>query len=337
MKRILSLLTAVAALAVMTVSQADAREQIRIVGSSTVYPFSSYVAEEFGATTKYPTPIVESTGSGGGHKIFSGGVGESYPDITNSSRRIKVKELKKDFAAGISKVIEVKVGFDGIAIAQNKKAKGFNVTRKQLALAVAEEVPMNGKLVKNPYKKWSDVDSSLPNVKIMIYGPPTSSGTRDAFEELVLEKATKKIKVYGGKYSKIRQDGAYIPAGENDNLIVQRLTKDTTAVGIFGYSFLEENSDRIKPITINGVAPTPDTVSQGEYPVSRSLFFYIKADHIGKTPGLTEYVDLFLSEKMIGPRGFLKNIGLIPLPADERKAVRARWEKREGLQVSDLK
>lgn len=341
MKRILAFSLLTVALVAVTIVPSFAKEQIRIVGSSTVYPFSSYVAEELGATTKYATPVVESTGSGGGHKIFAS-AGKGQPDITNSSRRIKQKELKKDMAAGISKVIEIKIGFDGIAIAHSMKAQGMNLTRAEMALAVAAEVPVNGKLVKNPYQRWSDINSALPNNKIVIYGPPTSSGTRDAFEELVVQKATKKMKEYkAAGYKKgtkeIRQDGAYIPAGENDNLIVQRLTKDANAVGIFGYSFLEENSDRIKAITIDGLAPTPETVSSGKYPVSRSLFFYIKASRIGQTPGLEAYVELFLSEKMIGDNGFLKNIGLIPLPKSEREKYRAAWKSKKGITMDQLK
>lgn len=313
-----------------------AREQIRIVGSSTVYPFSSYVAEEFGATTKFKTPVVESTGSGGGHKLFGEGVGENTPDITNSSRRIKEKELKNNIEKGIE-TIEVKIGYDGIALAQNKDSEDLDLTRKDILLAVAEEVPVNGKLVKNPYKYWNEINPSLPKREILVYGPPTSSGTRDSFEELVMEEASKKIKEYGGKYSKIRTDGVYVPAGENDNLIVQRLVKDKTAVGIFGYSFLEENSDRLKAAIIDNVEPTAENISSGKYPVARSMFFYVKKNHLGKVPGIEEYVDLFVSEKMIGGRGALKRIGLIPLPKSEREKVRADWQNRKVLKIEDLK
>jgi phosphate transport system substrate-binding protein len=313
-----------------------AREQIRIVGSSTVYPFSSYVAEEFGATTNFKTPVVESTGSGGGHKLFGEGVGEKTPDITNSSRRIKVKELQNNIEKGIE-TIELKIGFDGIVLAENKDASDLKLSRKDILLAVAEEVPVGNKLVKNPYKYWNEINPDLPKRKILIYGPPTSSGTRDAFEELVMEKASKKIKEYGGKYSKIRTDGVYIPAGENDNLIVQRLVKDKDAVGIFGYSFLEENSDRIKGATVDGYEPTFENISSGKYPVSRSLYFYVKKNHLGKIPGIEEYVDLFLSEKMIGGRGVLKRIGLIPLPKADRDKTRAEWESRKVLTRNDIK
>ena len=337
MKRTMRLIAVALLMTALTAGFAFARDQIRIVGSSTVFPFSSYVAEEFGATTKNPTPVVESVGSGGGHKLFAAGVGNDAPDIANSSRRIKKSELEADFNAGIKSVIEIKIGYDGIAIAHNKSAADFNVTLAQLALAVAEEVPVNGQLAKNPYKKWSDIDKSLPSIDILVYGPPTSSGTRDAFEELVMEGATGKIKEYGKPYKKIRQDGVYVPSGENDNLIVQRLVKDKNAIGIFGYSFLQENADRIKGVSVNGVLPSPENVLNNTYPISRSLFFYVKGDHLGKIKGIEQYVDLFLSEKMIGEGGFLTEIGLIPLAKAEREKVRADWKARKALTLNDVK
>lgn len=315
---------------------AAARDQIRIVGSSTVYPFSSYVAEEFGATTKNPTPIVESTGSGGGHKLFSEGPGLDTPDITNSSRRMKPSEFERNKANNVGDIIELKIGYDGIAVAQNVKNKPVIFSLKDLTLAVAAEVPKDGKLVPNPYKNWKEINPRLPDRKILIYGPPTTSGTRDAFEELVMEPATKKIKEYGGKYTKIRQDGPYVPSGENDNLIVQKLAQDPTAWGIFGYSFLSENTDRIQGASIKGVKPEPETISSGKYPISRSLFFYVKASHLGKVKGLEEYVNLFLDEKMIGSKGYLKRIGLVPLPDDQRTKIRQRWEERKKLKKADL-
>ncbi|QAR33702.1 PstS family phosphate ABC transporter substrate-binding protein [Geovibrio thiophilus] len=337
MKKTMKLIAIALLMTALTAGFAFARDQIRIVGSSTVFPFSSYVAEEFGATTKSPTPVVESVGSGGGHKLFAAGVGLDTADITNSSRRIKKSELEADLKAGITQVIEIKIGYDGIAIAHNKSGADFSLTLAQLALAVAEEVPVNGQLVKNPYKKWSDIDKSLPNADILVYGPPTSSGTRDAFEELVMEGATGKIKEYGKPYKKIRQDGVYVPSGENDNLIVQRLVKDKNAIGIFGYSFLQENADRIKGVAVNGVLPSPENVLNSSYPISRSLFFYVKGDHLGKVKGMEQYVDLFLSEKMIGEGGFLTEIGLIPLSKTEREKVRADWKARKALSLNDVK
>lgn len=336
MKKFLTFALVAVFMVAATVS-AHARDQIRIVGSSTVYPFASYVAEEFGATTGHPTPVIESTGSGGGHKLFAAGTGLNTPDITNSSRRMKTSEFDKNMAIGNKKIFEATIGYDGIAIAFNKSNSDINLTRKDLTLAVAEMVPVNGKLVANPYKRWNEINPALPNKAILIYGPPTSSGTRDAFEELVMEHVTKKMDGYGGKkFMKIRQDGIYVPAGENDNLIVQKLVKDTDAFGIFGYSFLEENGDRIKGASVDGVAPTPANISSGKYPVSRSLYFYVKLSHLGKVPGLAQYVDLFLGEQMIGSDGLLKTIGLIPLPDSQRNDVRARWAKRQPLTKADL-
>ena len=336
MKRVLYCALALAMVLTIGLGTASARDQIRIVGSSTVFPFASYVAEEFGATTDYPTPVIESTGSGGGMKLFSQGVGLDTPDISNASRQIKVSEFKRCQENGVEDVVQIVIGYDGIAIAHNIDNPELALTREELTLAVAAEVPQDGKLVKNPYTHWDQINGDLPNREILVYGPPTSSGTRDAFEELVMEAASEDIDGYGGEYTKIRQDGVYVPAGENDNLIVQKLDKNTEALGIFGYSFLEENSDRIQGALIDGVAPKPAAISSGEYPVSRSLFFYVKKAHLGEVDGMEEYVDLFLSEKMIGDMGYLKGIGLIPLPKEEREAQRANWENRNNLQLSDI-
>ncbi|MFO7820584.1 MAG: substrate-binding domain-containing protein, partial [Lentisphaeria bacterium] len=259
----------------MAVNRAEARDQIRIVGSSTVYPFASYVAEEFGATTKYPTPVMESTGSGGGIKLFSEGVGMNTPDISNASRRMKVSEFKRCKENGVENITEAVIGYDGIAVAHNVRNNPLDLTLEQITLAVAAKVPQDGKLVKNPYTYWDQVDKNLPHRRIIIFGPPTSSGTRDAFEELVMEAASKKMEGYGGEYTKIRQDGVYIPAGENDNLIVQKLARNKAAFGVFGYSFLAENPDKIQGASINGVKPEPESISSGKYPIARSLFFYI--------------------------------------------------------------
>lgn len=325
---------------VMGANAAQARDQIRIVGSSTVYPFASYVTEEFGATTKFKTPVIESTGSGGGFKLFTEGTGDNTPDITNASRRMKISELERAQQNNVGDVVEALIGFDGIAVAHNIANEPIDLALEEITLAVAAEVPQNGKLVPNPYKNWNQINSKLPNRPIVVFGPPTSSGTRDAFEELAMEHATTKggLKAgYGGKYTKIRQDGVYIEAGENDNLIVQRLAQDKNAFGIFGYSFLEENKDRIQGATVNGVKPEPEAISSGKYPISRSLFFYIKTAHIGKVPGIKEYADLFMSEKMIGPRGLLKRIGLIPLPDDMRKKAQAKVANLTPLTAGDLK
>jgi phosphate transport system substrate-binding protein len=320
-------------LTAMNMASAADREQIRIVGSSTVYPFSSAVAEEFGKTTRYQTPVVESTGSGGGHKLFGAGVGLDTPDITNSSRQIKVSEFKRAQASGVKKIIEAVIGYDGIAVAQNAKNQTVALSLNDIALAVAAEVPdASGKLVKNPYKYWDEVNPQLPHRAIKIYGPPTTSGTRDAFEELCMEKATPKIEGYGGeKYTKIRRDGAWIDSGENDNLIVQKLTQDKDAFGVFGFSFLDENRDKIQGAKVDGVEPKFETISSGDYPLSRSLFFYIKNDHLKSVSGLYQYVKLFMDEKMIGKNGYLTRIGLVPLPDRLREASRMRVLKLSPL------
>ncbi|NQY20517.1 MAG: PstS family phosphate ABC transporter substrate-binding protein [Campylobacteraceae bacterium] len=330
----------------------SARDQIKIVGSSTVYPFSSSVAEELGATTSYPTPVVESTGSGGGMKLFCAGNGMNTPDITNASRRMKDKEFKLCEKNGVTDITEAVIGFDGIAFAQDKSNKAFSVTKEQLALAVAALVPSkDGKsLVKNPYKKWSDIDSSLPSREIIIYGPPKSSGTRDAFEDMVMKGTFKKMPVYTNlykqdkkknkgfkKYHVVRTDGVYVPSGENDNIIVQKLSKNKNAFGIFGYSFLIENDDKLEGAKVNGVLPTPKTISSGKYPISRSLFFYIKNSHASKVPAMKEYVSMFMSENMIGEEGILGEIGLIALPTTERSNLRKSVNSRKKLTLNDLK
>ena len=330
----------VAAIAVgslAAIGTAQAAEQIRIVGSSTVYPFSSYVAEELGATSDIRTPVVESTGSGGGMKLFCGGVGDNTPDITNASRRMKPSEFKMCQDNGVTDITENVVGFDGIVVAQSKQDDAIDLSREQITLAVAAKVPQDGKLVDNPYTKWSDIDSSLPDREILIYGPPTSSGTRDAFEELVMEHGSENIDGYGEAYTTIRQDGKYVPSGENDNLIVQKLAQNKDAFGVFGFSYLEENRDKIQGAKVDGVEPERDLISSGEYPVSRSLFFYTKNAHIEKVKGMEDYVDMFLSDQMVSDRGYLKNLGLIPLPADRLKAERSEWESRAKLKASDLK
>ncbi len=336
----------------MAAHAAEARDQIKIVGSSTVYPFSSYVAEELGATTKFKTPVVESTGSGGGMKLFCAGAGMDTPDFTNASRRMKAKEFKKCQKNGVKEITEIVVGYDGIAIAQSKKARPLNLTRKEMMLAVAAEVPSKdgSHLIANPYHFWDEINPKLPHRKITIYGPPTSSGTRDAFEDMILKHLTKHMSVYTDlykadpkknkkykKYHEIRQDGVYVPSGENDNLIVQKLGKDTEALGIFGYSYLEENSDSIAAATIEGVAPAPETVQNGSYPLSRSLYFYIKKAHIGKVLGMMEYARLFTSEEMIGDDGACAEIGLIPLPKKLRDHYRSQLEHLTNLTAADFK
>ncbi len=343
---------AAALLTLPFIGQAEANDQIRIVGSSTVYPFASYVAEELGATTRYKTPVIESTGSGGGMKLFCAGDGMDTPDITNASRRMKAKEFKLCAENGVKEITEVVIGFDGIVIAQSSENSDINLTRKEILLAVAAEVPSKdgSRLIANPYKFWNEINASLPHRPILFYGPPTSSGTRDAFADLVMKHLTKKMDVYTSlykadpkknkgykKYKTIRQDGVYVPSGENDNLIVQKLIKDKNAFGIFGYSFLEENAGRIKAATIESVTAEPENISSGKYPVSRSLYFYTKNSHADKVPGMSDYVKLFTSEAMIGEEGNLSEIGLIPLPEAEREATREHVAKHSKLTADALK
>jgi len=322
----------------------QARDQIRIVGSSTVFPFATAVAERFGKTTKFKTPVIESTGSGGGLKLFCTGVGTDTPDVTNSSRRIKISEVEKCRANGVADIVEVKIGYDGIVIANSKKAKPYELTTEQVFRALAKEVPVNGKLVTNPYRKWSDIDDSLPDVEIEVLGPPPTSGTRDAFVELAMEGGAKKIPMLADLRKKdkkafkraahaIREDGAFVEAGENDNLIVQKLEANPNALGIFGFSFLDQNADKIQGSRVDGVEPTFENIASGDYRISRSLYFYVKRAHVGVVPGLEEYIAEFTSERAAGEEGYLADKGLIPLPDADRKMVRSATRKLALLQM----
>lgn len=336
MNRILK--TTVIAAAVMSVAGvAQARDQIRIVGSSTVYPFASYVTEEFGALTNYPTPVIESTGSGGGIRLFCNGVGEGTPDIVNVSRRMKLSELERCEENGVTDITEAKIGSDGIVLGLAATNEPIDLTLEQIFLAVAAQVPVDGELVDNPYTNWSDIDASLPDRAISIYGPPSTSGTRDAFEELVMEAASAEMDIYGEEgYTDIRTDGVYIDAGENDNLIVQRLAEDTGAFGILGYSFLVENPDTIMGATIGGVEPEVEAISSGEYPVARSLWFYLKNQHADEVTPMYEYANMFMEDQMIGSDGYLVDMGLIPLPEAEREQARQKVADRVKLVAADL-
>ncbi len=314
---------------------AEARDQIRIVGSSTVFPFATAVAEEFGKTTGHKTPVVESTGSGGGLKLFCAGVGVDHPDVTNASRRIKTSEVERCAGNGVTDITEVKIGYDGIVLANSTATEPFSITLQQLYLALAKDVPSDGGMVPNPNQTWADVDASLPAVKIEVLGPPPTSGTRDAFVELAMEggcktfpdiKALKKEdkQAYKSICHSIREDGAFVEAGENDNLIVQKLDANPSAFGIFGYSFLEQNRDKVQGSSINGVEPDFDTIADGSYPVSRSMYFYVKKAHVGVIPGIDEFVATFTDEDAWGPYGYLADKGLIPLPDADREAMRTQ-------------
>ena len=327
--------TGAAALLISGVSSnaaAAGRDYISIVGSSTVYPFATVVAEVFGKTTKYKTPKIESTGSGGGLKLFCAGVGVEHPDITNASRRIKKSEVEKCASNGVNDIIEVKIGYDGIVMASSKKSAPMQLTRKDIFLALAKEVPnpAGGEtLVENPYMTWKDVNSALPAVKIEVLGPPPTSGTRDAFVELAMEGGAKKIgwlkalrkkdkKAFKKIAHTVREDGSYIEAGENDNLIVQKLDANPKALGIFGFSFLDQNADKIQGSYVDGVQPTFDMIADGKYPVSRPLFFYVKKAHVDVIPGIKEYLKEFTSDKTWGEEGYLTDRGMIPMPTAER-------------------
>lgn len=293
-------------------STATARDQIRIVGSSTVFPFSTTVAEQFGRSTDFQTPVVEATGSGGGMKLFCAGVGTNNPDITNASRRMKASEFKLCQENGVTDVTEAIIGYDGIVIANAKGGAEFELTREQLVLALAEQGTKP--------ELWSDIDPSLPAIKIEVLGPPPSSGTRDAFEELVMEEACEGAGIPCDGIS-IREDGAYVEAGENDNLIVSKLEANPDALGIFGFSFLDQNSDALQGAVVDGVEPDFDLIASGEYPVSRSLYFYIKNAHVGVIPGMQQFVDEFMSPNSAGEDGYLVDKGLIPLTQDELESV----------------
>lgn len=342
-------LALVFALGIGTVG-ASSRDYISIVGSSTVYPFATVVAENFGKTTGFKTPTIESTGSGGGYKLFGSGVGIEYPDITNASRRIKKSEFENAAANGVTEIIEVKVGYDGIVIANSTQAPLFKLSRKDIFLALAKDVPSGnvaGNTVPNPNKTWKDVNPALPDVKIEVLGPPPTSGTRDAFVELAMEAGAKKFgwladlrgkdkKAFRAVAHTIREDGAYIEAGENDNLIVQKLNTNANALGIFGFSFLDQNTDKLQGALIDGVAPEFEAIADGSYPVSRPLFFYVKKAHVDTIPGIREYLLEFTSEKAWGVEGYLTDKGLIPMPEAERKKFRQAVENLTPLSASDL-
>lgn len=320
---------------VLSGSIAHARDQIRIVGSSTVYPFTTTVAEAF-TRSGNKAPIVESTGTGGGMKLFCGGVGENYPDITNASRAIKKSEIELCNKNGVTEIVEFKIGIDGIVLAQSKKGPVLNLTLEQVFMALADQVPNNTTLIKNPNKNWSDINSALPKIKIEVLGPPPTSGTRDSFHELFLEHAANKIdflktldkKTFETAWKTIRQDGAFIESGENDNLIVQKLVTNPTSIGIFGFSFLEENTSKLRGVFINGVAPTFDNISSGKYPSARPLFIYVKKQHIGAIVGLDKFVKEYISEKALSNNGYLSRKGLVPLPKDQ---LNKELEKAKAL------
>lgn len=350
-KRSLAILAITAAAFPALQAQAAGRDSISIVGSSTVYPFSTVVAEQFGKGGKFKTPKVESTGTGGGIKLFCGGVGVDFPDIANASRRMKKTEFEACQKAGVKDIVEVKIGYDGIVLAHSKKAKGLELTRKEIFLALAKKVPdpkckdkACDKLVDNPYQTWNQINPALPKTKIEVLGPPPTSGTRDAFAELALEggcqgfdwiKALKEKSEaeYKGICHTVREDGAYVEAGENDNLIVQKLDSNPNALGVFGFSFLDQNTDKVAAERVDGVDVSFETIASGKYPIARPLFFYVKKAHVGTIPGIEAFVAEFIGEKAAGEEGYLADKGLIPLPEAERKKAADDAKQLKPLQL----
>ncbi|WNZ56335.1 PstS family phosphate ABC transporter substrate-binding protein [Microbulbifer sp. MKSA007] len=342
-KQILATSLAALTLATSQVAMA-ARDYISVVGSSTVYPFTTTVAERFSRATQFKTPVVESTGTGGGMKLFCQGVGESTADITGASRRIKQSELEMCNSNGVD-VVEVQIGYDGIVLANAKKAAPFKLTRKDIFLALAKEVPNpdgSETLVANPYKTWKDVNPALPNTKIEVLGPPPTSGTRDAFAELAMEGGCKKFgwikamkktdkSAYKAICHNVREDGAYVEAGENDNLIVNKLVANPNALGIFGFSFLDQNADKVQGSLIEDQAPTFDSIADQSYPVSRPLFIYVKKQHADVVPGVKQFLAEFTNERAWGEDGYLADKGMIPLPTEERQKIATDVRKLNAL------
>ena len=354
-KRSVVLTATVAALSAVALAGAAhaARDQIRVVGSSTVYPFTTAVAEQFGKANSGKTPVVESTGTGGGMKIFCEGVGEDKADATNASRRMKKSEFELCQKNGVKDIVELNIGFDGLTFAQSKDGPAIKLTLKQVFMALAEQVPdKDGKLVANPYKNWSDIDPSLPNVKIEVLGPPPTSGTRDSMHELFMEKGAetfdtlkalkkadeeKKTKDFEKVWKSLRKDGGYVEAGENDNVIVQKLEANKNAFGVFGFSFLEENSAKLKGVALDGAEPTFENIADGKYKGARRMYVYVKKAHIGVIPGLDKFVAEYASSKAMGEDGYLTQKGLVALPKAEFEKSAKSATSMEVMKGDDLK
>lgn len=348
MKKLNTALAGVVVAGAMTAvaTPAAARSTISIVGSSTVYPFATVVAERFGRNSDFPTPKLESTGSGGGMKLFCQGLGTQNPDITNASRRMKLSEFKLCQRNGVEEITEFRIGSDGIVIASSREAQNLDLTLKQLFLALAEKVPSEdgSELVRNPNQTWSDVDSSLPDTRIRVMGPPPTSGTRDAFVELGMQGGCEEIPIFANMEEEameqachsLRQDGAYVEAGENDNLIVQKLMSDNESYGVFGYSFLEENGSRLQAAVVNGMKPTVENIARDDYPIARSLWFYVKKAHVGVVPGIQDYVAEFASAGAMGPNGYLKDVGLIVPTREQLMELAGKAESMPSMTGNEL-
>ena len=343
MKKYLTLYGIIFSLLFSTTAQA--RDSLSIAGSSTVLPFARIIAEQLGKNPNFKTPVVESGGSSVGKKGVCDGVGTKFIDIGNASSRMKTKELAYCEKNGV-KLTEIKVGYDGIVVANSKKGKVLNISKADLGKALTAKVAINGKMVDNPYKKWSEINPSLPNVEIRVYGPPTTSGTRASYAEMVNEKgyckkddeAKAALKAAGMKAKKcraMRTDGAFIEAGEQDNLIVQKLNEDITAYGIFGFSYLDQNSDTLQGAVISKTAPTFENIASNNYSVSRALYYYVKHQHIGVVPGIKEYMAEWT--KHWGDEGALSDAGMIPMPKSERAKYKSAMTNLPVLTAADLK
>lgn len=343
MKKVLLASTmAAAALAVASGAQAQSREQLRGVGSSTVFPYSTLIAEEFGNMTGNPAPVIESTGTGGGMQIFCQGVGVDHPDLTGASRAMKQSEYELCVGNGVDDISEQVLGFDGLSLATSRDGEVFDISLAELHQALAAEVAVDGQIVENPHETWADVNPDFPDIEIQVMGPPPTSGTRDAWVELVMEAGCSEFEAiealeesdearYEEVCQRMREDGRFIEAGENDNLIVQRLDSDPTTYGIFGYSFYYENQDSLQTVAIEGVKPEESTIADGSYPVSRPIFIYYKNAHRGVIPGMEAFIEEATSETAMGPGGYLTDIGLVPAPEDQRNATREAVRNGEHM------
>lgn len=310
---------------------AAARDEIRIVGSSTLYPLITIAAENFGREGKFPTPVVESTGTGGGLKLFCSGVGEKFPDIANASRKIKPSELEECRRNAVD-IVEIKIGFDGIVLASSISGPKYSLTKAEIFKALARRVPKDGKLIDNPYRKWNEIDARLPNEDIRVYGPPPTDGTRDAFAEQVLEESCVNLPEFKQAFpneaerrlfcKEIREDGKYLEIGSNYNLIIQKLLNEPAAIGIFGYNYLAENGGKVKGSAINGVLPNEDAIARGKYPLARALYIYVKPQNMANIPGIREFLLELVSGKAIGQEGYLVEKGLIPLKEKDLVAAK---------------
>jgi phosphate transport system substrate-binding protein len=308
------------------------RDTIRIVGSSTVFPFAAFVAEKYYRKTGATSPVVESTGSGGGIKMFCSGVGVEFPDIVNSSRRMKISEIRNCAKNKVDHISEIMIGWDGIVVVKSREGEDFKMTRRHLWKALAKHLPIDGQLVENPHKLWSHIDANLPALPIQFFGPPPTSGTRDVFVEEVMNNGCRgsdyveKLDAPARKLAcgEIREDGVYIEAGEDDDLIVRRLKNNPKALGILGYNALERRADIISALHIDGVKPSWETIRDGIYPLARPLFLYVKTEHLNVLPQIGDYLQEFTSDAAIGEDGYLTQNGLIPLQDDLGRSMKAQ-------------